>query len=76
MKIKRRWFLYPLIVLTLLLSAIPVYADTPTELPTMPHAFYGTATIGGSAAPVGTVVMAKVGGVECCSITTTVEGQY
>jgi len=76
MKIKKRWFLYPLIVLTLLLSAIPVYADTPTELPTMPHAFYGTATIGGLAAPVGTVVMAKVGGVECGSITTTVEGQY
>jgi len=76
MKRKRRWFLYPLIVLTLLLSAIPVYADTPTELPTMPHAFYGTATIGGLTAPVGTVVTAKVGGVECGSITTTVEGQY
>jgi len=42
----------------------------------MPHAFYGTLTIGGSAAPVGTVVTAKVGGVECGSITTTVAGQY
>jgi len=42
----------------------------------MPHAFYGTVTIGGSDAPVGTVVTAKVGGVQCGSITTTVSGQY
>jgi len=56
----------------LLLCAIPAYADTPV----LPHAFYGTLTVGGSAAPVGTVVTAKVGGVQCGSITTTVEGQY
>ena len=72
MKRKRRWLLGPLLILALLLCAIPAYADTPT----LPHAFYGTLTIGGSAAPVGTVVTAKVGGVECGSITTTVAGQY
>jgi hypothetical protein len=72
MKRKRGWFFYPLIIVALLLCAIPAHAD----IPTMPHAFYGTLTVGGSAASVGTVVTAKVGGVECGSITTTVEGQY
>jgi hypothetical protein len=72
MKGKRKWLLCPLIIVALLLCAIPAYADTPV----LPHAFYGTLTVGGSAAPVGTVVTAKVGGVQCGSITTTVEGQY
>ena len=72
MKRMRKWLLCPLIVVALLLCAIPAYADTPT----MPHAFYGTLTIGSSPAPVGTVVTAKVGGVQCGSITTTVAGQY
>jgi hypothetical protein len=72
MKRKRGWLLCPLIIVALLLCAIPAYAD----IPTIPHAFYGTLTISGSAAPVGTVVTAKVGGVQCGSITTTVAGQY
>jgi len=72
MKGKRRWLLCPLVILALFLCVIPAYAD----IPTLPHAFYGTLTIGGSPAPVGTVVTAKVGGVQCGSITTTVVGQY
>jgi len=72
MKRKRGWLLVPLVILALLLCAIPAYAD----IPTIPHAFYGTITIGGSDAPVGTVVTAEVGEVECGSITTTVAGQY
>jgi hypothetical protein len=72
MKTKRRWLLCPLVILALLLCAIPAYAD----IPTIPHAFYGTLTMNGSPAPVGTVVKAKVVGVECGSITTTVAGQY
>jgi hypothetical protein len=72
MKRKRGWFFYPLIIVALLLCVIPAHADTPV----LPHAFYGTLTVGGSPAAVGTVVTAKVGGVECGSITTTVEGQY
>jgi len=71
MKGKRRWLLVPLVILALLLSVIPAYA-----IPPVPHAFYGTLTIVGSPAPVGTVVTAKVGGVQYGSITTTVEGQY
>ena len=72
MKRKRSWLLCPLIIVALLLCAIPAYAD----LPTMPHAFYGTLTVVGSPAAVGTVVTAKVDDVECGSITTTVAGQY
>jgi len=72
MKRKRGWLFYPLIIVALLLCTIPAYAD----MPTLPHAFYGTLTISGSPAAVGTVVKAKVGGVECGSITTTVAGQY
>jgi hypothetical protein len=72
MKGMRKWLLCPLIVVALLLCAIPAYAATPT----MPHAFYGTLTIAGSPAAVGTVVTAKVNDVECGSITTTVAGQY
>ena len=72
MKGKRRWLLGPLVIVALLFCAIPVYAD----IPTLPHAFYGTLTINGSPAAVGTVVKAKVGGIERGSITTTVAGQY
>jgi hypothetical protein len=72
MKRMRKWLLCPLIVVALLLCAIPAYAD----IPTLPHAFYGTLTITGSPAPVGTVVTAKVNDVQCGSITTTVAGQY
>jgi len=72
MKRKRGWLLGPLVILALLLCAIPAYAS----IPGMPHPFYGTLNIGGSLAPVGTVVTAEVGGVECGTITTTVEGQY
>jgi len=72
MKGKRKWLLCPLIVVALLLCAVPAYAS----IPTMPHAFYGTLTIAGSPAAVGTVVTAKVNDVQCGSITTTVAGQY
>ncbi len=72
MKKMRKWLLCPLIVAALFLCAIPAYAD----IPTLPHAFYGTLTIGSSPAPVGTVVTAKVNDVQCGSITTTVAGQY
>jgi len=72
MKRMRKWLLCPLILVALLLCAVPAYAS----IPTMPHPFYGTVTIGGSDAPVGTVVTAKVDDVQCGSITTIVAGQY
>ena len=76
MKRKRGWLLYPLIILAVVFSALPAFAAVPMDLPPIPHAFYGTVTIDGSAAPVGTVVTAKVGGVEYGNITTTVAGLY
>jgi len=70
-KRKRLLLLCPLVILALLICAIPAYAIAP-----VPHAFYGTLTISGSPAPVGTVVAAKAGGVQYGTITTTAEGQY
>jgi len=76
MKRKRAWLLYPLVIMAVIFNAVPAFADTLTSIPSIPHAFYGAVTVGGSDAPVGTVVAAKVGGVQCGSITTTVAGQY
>lgn len=45
-------------------------------VPQLPHIFYGAATVNGSPAPVGTVIVAKVGGVEKGRITTTQSGKY
>lgn len=61
-------------VLLLILLA-PALADDPTP-PVLPHAFYGTITIDSAAAPVGTVIIATIDGVEKGRITTTVAGQY
>ena len=75
MKKKGRWLLYSVLTMLLMFCLVlPASADGP---PTQPHSFYGTVTIaGGSDAPVGTVVTAKVGGVLYGSYTTTVAGQY
>ena len=73
MKRKRLlWLLSPLLMLALLIGNISVYADVPPP----PHPFYGTLTIAGSPAPIGTVVTAEVANVQVGSITTTVAGQY
>jgi hypothetical protein len=69
---------FALIVLAVLLSLFvtPVYADVPS----LPHAFYGTVTINGDPAPVGTKVEARGEGVQTDignnPIVTTVEGEY
>jgi len=72
MRGKIRWLFTPLVILALLFCAVPAFAS----IPTTPHPFYGTLTIGVSPAPVGTVVTAEVAGVNCGSLTTTVEGEY
>ena len=61
-----------LVIMALLLGASPALADGPT----LPHAFYGTVTINGADATVGTVVSAKVGGVDCGSYTIKLLGHY
>ena len=73
MKLKAIIFLA--LVLLMAICATPVYA-----IPALPHAFYGTLTIGGISAPVGTTVEARgtgvLTGIEGNPITTTVSGQY
>lgn len=61
-------------VVSLALVALPVLAFAQT--PQFPHVFYGGVSINGSPAPSGTVVIAKVNGVEKGRVTTTVAGQY
>ena len=68
---KIRLALCGFLVLALLLWAAPVLA-----VPPIPHAFYGTVTINGTDAPIGTVVGAKINGEDAGSYTTTVVGQY
>jgi len=59
------------ILFCILVSAAPAQAEPP-----IPHAFYGDVTIGGEAAPLGTVVSAKVNGVESGSVITWEIGEY
>ena len=71
MKVKIRLALCSVLVLAMLLWATPALA-----VPPLPQAFYGTVLINGSNALVGTVVSAKINGVNAGSYTTTVAGQY
>jgi len=71
MKGKIRLALCGVLTLALLLWASPVLA-----MPPIPQAFYGTVTIDGADAAVGTVVSAKINGVNAGSYTTKVAGQY
>ncbi len=72
MKGKLRLALGSFIITALLFGASPTLADEPT----LPHAFYGTVTINGADATVGTVVSAKIGGVDCGSYTIKLPGHY
>ena len=46
------------------------------QTPPLPHLFYGTVTVGGQPAQIGTVITAKVNDVIQGSITTTQTGLY
>lgn len=66
-----------LLAVLVALFATPVYAQ---DIPSLPHAFYGTVTINGDLAPVGTQVEARGEGVQTNTsnnpFITTVAGQY
>jgi len=74
---RRKAFISLGLILLLSLLAVPVYAN---GIPDLPHAFYGTVTINGSPAPVGTEVEARGEGVltdiEDNPTITTVRGIY
>jgi len=71
MKGKIRLVLCSILLLSMLLWATPALA-----VPPIPHAFYGTVLINVSNAPTGTVVSAKINGVNAGSYTIKVAGQY
>jgi len=71
MKGKIRLGVCAFLVPALLLWAAPALATPP-----LPHAFYGTVKINNTDAPTGTVVSAKINGVNAGSYTTTATGQY
>jgi len=60
-----------ILVFLFLAPALPVSADI-----TLPEEFYGDIIINGRAAPADTVIVAKIGGAERGSFTTTEVGQY
>jgi len=57
-------------------SSQPAYRETQAASPIQPHEFYGTVTVAGSPALVGSIICATINGEERGSITTTVSGQY
>jgi hypothetical protein len=63
------------IVVCLVLSVL-VPVGLAGAITPLPHAFCGTILINGDPAPSGTVVTAKVGGIEYGSITTVYPGKY
>ena len=51
-------------------------APAASEVPPLPDEFYGTVTINGAPAPIGTHIIAEINGVERGNVTTTEEGKY
>ena len=63
-------------MVVVLLESMALLASVQAQAPQLPHLFYGTLTIGGAPAPIGTVVVANVGGVQKGSLVTTESGLY
>ncbi len=70
----RRAIAIALMVAFASLLALP--ATVAAQQPALPHQFYGTVKINGTPAPAGTVVIAKVDGVEKGRIVVTTPGKY
>jgi len=60
-----------LVVLLLLALAVPAPA-----VPLLPAEFWGSVSFGGSPAPAGTVITARINGSDCGSLTLTTAGIY
>ena len=72
---KRIFTLLPTIFLMIVVLVFNVSAQEDNN-PQLPHLFYGTSMVDGKDMPVGTVIIAKVGGEEKGRITTTEVGKY
>jgi len=66
------WYGLVIVILCMILCVAGVSADQPL----LPCEFYGTVTISGSNAPVGSTITALIGGEAHGSFTTTVAGVY
>ena len=64
------------LALTLVLGMNQASAVAATPLPPLPNLFYGTLQVNGQAVPAGKVVVAKIHGVECGTITVLYPGKY
>jgi hypothetical protein len=64
-----------LVLLGVALSAV-LTAATAAAQATPPHRFFGTLTVNGQPAPVGTTVSVSFGGQQCGSASTTQAGRY
>ncbi|MDD4876661.1 MAG: hypothetical protein PHQ86_06005 [Dehalococcoidales bacterium] len=72
----RKLTIFIVMSLILILGTIPVFA---ADMPPLPHAFYGSVTINGSAAPIGTLVEAVAEGIITGTynpIISTEQGKY
>ena len=67
---------YRTAIIALLFFILTLAAPVSAQPIAFPHRFYGDVTIGGEAAPLGTVVSAKVNGVESGNVTTWERGKY
>jgi hypothetical protein len=47
-----------------------------SAIPPLPYEFYGNATINATPIPVGTIIVAQIGGVEVGNITVSADGAY
>jgi len=72
---KRIFTLLPTIFLMIVVLVFNVSAQEDNN-PQLPHLFYGTSMVDGKDMPIGTVIIAKVGGEEKGRITTTEVGKY
>jgi len=62
-------------LLIIFLTSFFTLSNIVLAIPGIPHAFYGTATINGQSAPDGTLIEARINGVQM-SNTTTIDGKY
>ena len=60
----------------LVLSLVASLAISALVLPTQPHQFYGSVMVGSVSARKGTLVSARIGGVEYTSTTVDAQGRY
>ena len=60
----------------LILLSLIILVSGVSAIPPLPYEFYGNATINGTLAPAGTLIIAKLGNVEVGNITVSAVGVY